>query len=608
MGEMLGNPAIAVSDSSIVLRNALVKGARQDITIPRAEDGTILLNWPKKPFRDYKVMSLVDLIQYTKIESALAKNLRLMNSSGFFNYWDGGGENPWDCYTTADILKSFLFEGPDPENGISFEAWLKARMDFMEMTAAFLDGGIEEAILYDYANNADVREFVASLFRVCREQFNRMRQIRSAAAVLDGAFCIIGSNATSMSDEGHIAFEEHYPNVGIYAVTANMILSGEFVDDAPRSFSFAIAIIFSLALAFVINRLNSSRSLLAGFLALAFCIGADLLYFMIAKRYVPLAFPLVSLALTFLSLSGLNFIAESRRKSYLKMAFSRYLSPVVIDEIIADPSKLNLGGEKREMTAFFSDIQGFSSIAERLDPAHLVNLLNIYLTEMSDIIMANRGTIDKYEGDAVIAFFGAPLYMKDHAARACLSALAVKQAENFLNKKIMEEGLSDHPLATRIGINTGEMVVGNMGTTSKMDYTIMGSAVNIASRLEGVNKQYGTWILASEETVRQANGLILARRLDRVRVVGINEPVQIYELAGLEETASAGQRETIRLFHDALVFFEARNWPAAESGFQKALDYNPQDSLSGMYLERCRDFQKNAPSPDWDGVFNLSQK
>jgi len=175
-------------------------------------------------------------------------------------------------------------------------------------------------------------------------------------------------------------------------------------------------------------------------------------------------------------------------ETFIQGAFSRYLAPEIISEIVKDPDKLNLGGEKREMTAIFTDIQGFSAISEQLDPAHLVRLLNKYLTAMSNIIMENLGTIDKYMGDAIIAFFGAPLFNAEHGALACRSALAIKAAEKELNEIIINEKMSPVPIFTRIGINTGEMVVGNMGAEKKMDYTIMGNAVNLASRIEGVNK------------------------------------------------------------------------------------------------------------------------
>jgi class 3 adenylate cyclase len=175
-------------------------------------------------------------------------------------------------------------------------------------------------------------------------------------------------------------------------------------------------------------------------------------------------------------------------ENFIQGAFSRYLAPEIISEIIKDPNKLNLGGEKREMTAIFTDIKDFSALSEQLDPAHLVRLLNKYLTTMSNIIMEHLGTIDKYWGDAIIAFFGAPLFNAEHSALACRSALAIKAAERELNKTIVNEGLSPVPIFTRIGINTGEMVVGNMGAEKKMDYTVMGNAVNLASRIEGANK------------------------------------------------------------------------------------------------------------------------
>jgi adenylate cyclase len=281
----------------------------------------------------------------------------------------------------------------------------------------------------------------------------------------------------------------------------NMLLSGEFLDDAPFLVSVVLALISSFGIAFLTGRLATGKSIPAGACVLIALIGLSLVYFRITKQYIGLALPLASSTLTFLSVLAVNFLGTSREKTFLHMAFSRYLSPSIINEIIANPDKLNLGGEKREMTAIFTDIQGFSTISEQLDPVHLVRLLNRYLTRMSNIIMENLGTIDKYEGDAIIAFFGTPVYREDHAALACRSALEIKQAERELNAVIMEEGISPSPLFTRIGVNTGEMVVGNMSAENKMDYTIMGSAVNLASRLEGVNKQYRTrGILISEYT------------------------------------------------------------------------------------------------------------
>ena len=292
----------------------------------------------------------------------------------------------------------------------------------------------------------------------------------------------------------------------------------------------------------------------------------------------------------------------------LRRAFSTYLSEDVVEEIVSDPTRLQLGGEKRYMTALFTDVQGFARIAEALSPEHLVELLNYYLSTMSDVILDNEGTIDKYEGDAIMAFFGAPLELSDHALRACLTAIFMKRLENGINRHVAEHKLSPTPLYTRFGINSGDMVVGNMGTQKKMNYTIISNAVNLAARLEGVNKQYGTWILASEDTIKETHGRILARRLDRIRVVGINEPVRIYEVLETRSDATAAMHEMAKLFHQALDLFENRQWQDAESMFKQVLSMQPDDSPTVMYLDRCRQYQEFEPQHDWDGVYNFTEK
>jgi len=292
----------------------------------------------------------------------------------------------------------------------------------------------------------------------------------------------------------------------------------------------------------------------------------------------------------------------------LRRAFSTYLSEDVVEEIVSDPTRLQLGGIKRDMTALFTDVQGFTRIAEALPPEQLVDLLNYYLSSMSDIILEQKGTIDKYEGDAIISFFGVPLVLPDHVMRACTAAVAMKHIEKEINRHIFEKKISPSPLLTRIGINSGEMVVGNMGTEKKMNYTIIGNVVNLAARLEGVNKQYGTWILASEDTVRQTEERFLTRRLDRIRVIGINEPVRIYEV--METTANASEvlLEQVNLFQKAHELFERRDWTEAEKIFNQILETSPGDGPSLLYLNRCRHCLQNPPAYDWDGVFDINEK
>jgi adenylate cyclase len=284
------------------------------------------------------------------------------------------------------------------------------------------------------------------------------------------------------------------------------------------------------------------------------------------------------------------------------------------------------------MTAIFTDIQRFSSISSELQeqygengPKVLVNLLNLYLTEMSNIVLANGGTIDKYEGDAIIAFFGAPVWMEDHAIRACRSAIVMKKREKELKAQIMKpEGefykplnkliidkvvRDERPLYTRLGINTGDMVVGFMGTPGKMDYTIMGNAVNLAARLEGVNKQYDTkGILISEYTRSQIGDEFVVRPLSRVTVVGIPVPVRLYELFEIQSEASPEMLQLVKYWEQAFKLYENKNFAEAKKIFAAVYQKDPEDKAAKLYLERCEKYVVTPPSPDWDGVDNLTEK
>jgi class 3 adenylate cyclase len=291
----------------------------------------------------------------------------------------------------------------------------------------------------------------------------------------------------------------------------------------------------------------------------------------------------------------------------LRRAFSTYLSEEVVEDIISDPARLQLGGINRYMTAMFTNVMDFLHIAEVLKAEQLVELLNYYLSTMSDIILEQKGTIDKYQGDAIVSFFGAPLELEDHALRACTAAVIMKRLEVKANKYILENNLSLKPLLTRIGINSGEMIVGNMGTKKKMNYTIISNAVNLAAKIEEINKQYGTWILATENTIKETNDKLLVRQLDNIRVVGINEPIHIYEILDIKSEASHILKELVDQFNNAFEFFKAHNWEKAKNSFEVLLKVYPDDGPSRLYLERCRQYLLNPPGAAWDGVFDLRE-
>lgn len=617
----LGNPEIDLYAHRIVLKGARLPGqAPHDISIPLTQHGDFLLNWPKRTFeKSYRQMSYYYLVRYGEQEDALLALLRGMANANYFSFYPGGAEL-FKSYDEAERLKQEVLAGGSPD---VIPRYRQLRVEFYGAVGAFLKSSAEKQILAQIDTAlatpgispqqregfAAVRSDVLSKFDETRKLYAALMESRSyLSRELAHSFCIIGATATSTTDFGVNPFDRQYANVGTHATVANSILSGRFIQELPSWYATALTVVLGLGLFFVIRRLSPLPTILIGIGFILAFLGGTIALFVLTGVFVAVAAPLVALFLIFLVLTVIKFLTEAREKSYIRNAFGRYLSGDVINELIADPDKLSLGGEQKVLTAFFTDVKGFSTISEQLTPADLVSLLNSYLTAMSDIILEERGTIDKYEGDAIISFFGAPVAYPDHASKACAAALRMKRSEALLNERFAAEGVAPGPLLTRIGINTGEMVVGNMGTANKMDYTIMGNSVNLAARLEGVNKQYGTWILASESTRSECPDDFVFRRLDRVRVVGIQQPVQLYELVGERSAGDGSVAAAVERFHDALVLFEAKDWARAREGFEETLKMRPEDGPARVYVKRCEEYAKGPPPANWDGVFNLSMK
>jgi adenylate cyclase len=283
------------------------------------------------------------------------------------------------------------------------------------------------------------------------------------------------------------------------------------------------------------------------------------------------------------------------------------MSPKVIDKLLEDPAGLKLGGEEKELTAFFTDLGKFTTFSEQLSAEELVNLLNEYLTEMTEILLKHEGTLDKYDGDAIKAFFGAPVYFKDHAKRACWVAIEMQEKLERLREKWVAEKKPE--LYMRIGINTGMMVVGNMGSKNRMNYGMNGDSVNLAARLEGANKEYGTFTLISESTYEQARDFIEAREIDYVRVVGRSKPVRIYELFGKKGFMDESIWKVLPLYNEGLTFYKESKWKEAIDYFKKALEELPEDGPSLALLKRCQLLQRDSRmGKDWDGIYSISSK
>lgn len=316
---------------------------------------------------------------------------------------------------------------------------------------------------------------------------------------------------------------------------------------------------------------------------------------------------ILAIALGYVSSTVWHFVTERKQRILIKSMFSTYVHPQVVEELIKDPSRLVLGGKRAELTVMFSDLEGFTAISQDMEPEQLVSLLNEYLSVMSDIVVRNHGTLDKYVGDAIMAFWGAPIPQQDHALLCCRTALEMGKALDSLNSRWRQEG-KPH-LGMRIGIHTGPMVVGNMGATGKFAYTVMGDSVNLASRLEGANKQYQTRIMASESTYDLVKDAILGRRLDRIAVKGRSFPVTVYELIRSRKTPVEDSLEqAVQKYEEGLTLYVERRFVDAARAFEQALILRPDDAPAQLFLARAREYAAAPPPADWDGVYVMKSK
>ncbi len=619
--KILGEPEIETDKDRIVLKNAVFPdGESLDLVIPLDKDGYFVINWPRKDFDEsFTQLSYYYLVLHKRQETLLVQNLEIMKDAGYLNYYQGNMPI-LDIYNYSQSLQSDMLESGDTEE---FSEYQHIRDYFFTETANFLGGDAENSIvaridqILDSPNvpeaqkerYSEIKISVQTSFSETAELLNNLIKTREIlSSTLDGAICYLGWTGTATTDRGVNPFDATYDNVGTHASIANALLNHDFVDILPQWVSIIAAVILVLIYYRIKIMLNPVPSILTGFGFIIFIFFSGLLVFSLTGNYFPVLTPVMTISSSFVILTIVNFLSTSKEKTFIRSAFGQYLSNEVINDLLDNPEKLNLGGEKKNLTALFTDVKGFSTISEAMDPTDLVNLLNMYLTKMSDIIMDRHGTIDKFEGDAIISFFGAPTDFADHAYKACLASIEMKRAEAIMNKKIEDKNLSPNPLLTRIGLNTGDMVVGNMGTAKKMDYTMMGNAVNLAARLEGVNKRYGTWLLISDSTYEAVGKEFATRRLDRVRVVGINTPVRLYELVEEKSQLTKEKKELLQIFEEGLTTFEDRNWTGAEKLFRQALKITSDDGPSLYYLDRCEKYIKEPPRANWDGVYNLTEK
>jgi len=396
------------------------------------------------------------------------------------------------------------------------------------------------------------------------------------------------------------------------------ILQNEFVTRTSTAKNFLSILFLSL----VIGALSATpKKPFWGFLILGIVATAWLLFtysqFLNNRIMWEVIRPTIAMALTQIGVFSYTFLILDKDKRFLKNTFGTYISPKLIDQMIDNKEEPKLGGNEAVHTAFFTDIQSFSAFSEKMSATDLVELLNSYLTVMTTILLENQGTLDKYIGDAIVAFFGAPMPVENHEYWACVTALKMQAQLDPLRQKWERDGDrwpgEVRSLQNRIGIHTGSMVTGNMGSTHRMNYTMMGDTVNIAARLESSAKQYGIYTHISEETYGAVKDSMTVRELDKVIVMGRSVPVQTYELIAEKGQEPDLYKELVPRFHDALELYKKQEWGKAQTVFEsleKLEDMFPgrKTNPSHVYSERCTHLKNNPPGEDWDGVWTLTSK
>lgn len=426
--------------------------------------------------------------------------------------------------------------------------------------------------------------------------------------VVRGKIVVVGGMALGLGDHKATPFTAATPGLSKQVAVLDNLLAGRFIAEAP----FWVSVLFGLGLALlsavVLMTLRWPMLELTWLLGIVPAVFGVVGTCLALGRVHPLAaVPATAGLLASLGAMASNHLFANREAMFIRQAFSRYMEPRLIEQMIEERQLPQLAGEEREITAFFSDIRGFSGFSEhfRDNPRALVSVLNQYLTRVSSVLLQEGGCLDKYIGDAVVCLFGAPINHTDHAVRACRGALAAQAEVEALRAEFREQNLPD--VYTRIGLNTARLFVGNFGSEQLFDYTAMGDGMNLASRLEGANKAYGSLIMIGPRTYELARDHIEVRELDQIRVAGKTEAVKVYELLALQGALPEEKRETVERYHEALALYRQRRFVEAVAVLDARLVKDPQDGPTAALLERCREYAESPPPPTWDGVTSLDK-
>ncbi len=431
---------------------------------------------------------------------------------------------------------------------------------------------------------------------------------------------LIGTSAVGLNDIKTTPVSAAMPGVEIHAQVLEAALTKSLLAQPPYGplLEFGSALILGILVIAFAPRFGPITLVAVGALFATVLVGASWYFYTQHRLLVDFTYPLLSTTVIYLTLIFASFVREQAQRRQIRSAFSQYLSPALVEQLAQSPEKLKLGGEERELTIMFSDVRGFTTISEsyKSDPQGLTALMNRFLTPLTNAILARKGTIDKYMGDAIMAFWNAPLDDKQHEINACNAALDMLERIDALNKeREIEAQNGGHryiPINVGVGLNTGTCVVGNMGSNLRFDYSVLGDSVNLASRLEGQSKEYGFPIIAGSRTALAVKDKFAILELDFIMVKGKKEPEVIYAIAGREDTAQSGRFQRLRnLTIEMLACYRSRDWEGALAAIErgrKTDDANALELLYDLYEARIRGYQENPPPEDWNGAYALLTK
>ena len=422
----------------------------------------------------------------------------------------------------------------------------------------------------------------------------------------------IGASAEELQDNKFTPFFSYdgkrrkMPGVETHANALHTLLTNDYIQKLAYPNQVIIMLVISVLTMLAVYSGRTMIAIIAVIAELTVLAAMAFYSFISANFWVPVAGPALALLFNYAGHSAQLLVAERREKSRVRKVFAQYVAKSVVDDMLAKGDTPKFGGERRELTVLFSDVRGFTTFCEHHDAEAVVQRLNEYLTSMVDVVFRNQGTLDKFVGDELMAVFGAPLHFKEHAEKACITACEMIAQLRAQQKQWSLEGKETFNIG--IGLNTGMMIVGNLGSQQLFDYTVIGDEVNLGARLEGTNKQYGTSIIISESTYAQVKGKAQVRELDLVRVKGKTKPVKIYELRGMEPLPDIEKDLLINTYHKGLGHYKEREWYKALREFRNVLRYFQTDGPSRLYVSRALDFIENPPPDDWDGVYEFKTK